>query len=152
MFILSFRPTPEFLTQSQWRRHYYRSRAANFALCSAIIAIEQRGFFTVPHYCDTGHPFIMVISKDPLAFSSWAVTTCFYHLSMSRLGFELPNIRLRSECSSPLRKRSTHYSIFKYFNFDCNTSLDWLNNLNVKNISIRTTLYLNFVHFKRKFI
>ena len=32
-----------------WRRHHYRWRAANFALCSALMAIEQRGFSSVPH-------------------------------------------------------------------------------------------------------
>ena len=32
-----------------WRRHHYRWRAANFDLCSAIMAIEQWEFFSVPH-------------------------------------------------------------------------------------------------------
>ena len=32
-----------------WRRHHYRWRAANFDLCSALMAIEQWGFFSVPH-------------------------------------------------------------------------------------------------------
>ena len=30
------------------RCHYYRLRAANFDLCSALMAIEQLGFFSVP--------------------------------------------------------------------------------------------------------
>ena len=32
-----------------WRRHHYRWRAANFDLCSALMAIEQWGFISVPH-------------------------------------------------------------------------------------------------------
>ena len=32
-----------------WRRHHCRWRAANFDLCSALMAIEQWGFFNVPH-------------------------------------------------------------------------------------------------------
>ena len=32
-----------------WRRHHYLWRAANFNLCSALIAIEQWEFFSVPH-------------------------------------------------------------------------------------------------------
>ena len=32
-----------------WRRHLCRWRAANFDLCSALMAIEQWGFFNVPH-------------------------------------------------------------------------------------------------------
>ena len=32
-----------------WRRHHCRWRAANFDLCSALMAIEQWRFFNVPH-------------------------------------------------------------------------------------------------------
>ena len=32
-----------------WRRHHCWWRAANFDLCSALMAIEQWGFFSVPH-------------------------------------------------------------------------------------------------------
>ena len=32
-----------------WRRHHCRWRAANFDLCSALMAIEQWGFFNVPY-------------------------------------------------------------------------------------------------------
>ena len=32
-----------------WRRHHCRWRAANFDLCSALMAIEQWGFFSVLH-------------------------------------------------------------------------------------------------------
>ena len=32
-----------------WRRHHYRWKAANFDLFSSVMAIEQWGFFIVPH-------------------------------------------------------------------------------------------------------
>ena len=32
-----------------WRRHLCRWMVANFDLCSVLMAIEQRGFFSVPH-------------------------------------------------------------------------------------------------------
>ena len=32
-----------------WRCHHCRWKAANFDLCSALMAIEQWGFFSVPH-------------------------------------------------------------------------------------------------------
>ena len=32
-----------------WRRHHCRWRAANFDLCSALMAIEQWGFLNVPY-------------------------------------------------------------------------------------------------------
>ena len=47
-----------------WRRHYCQWRAAKFDLCSALMAIEQWGFFKCHTICDTGLPFIMVISED----------------------------------------------------------------------------------------
>ena len=39
------------------------------------------------------------------AFSSGAVTTCFYKLGVLRLGFEHPTYHLRGERSNPLRHR-----------------------------------------------
>ena len=54
------------------------------------------------NYCDTEHPFIMVISKYPWhshllpSVCSWAVTTCFYDSGLSRLGFEHPTSRLKA--------------------------------------------------------
>ena len=39
------------------------------------------------------------------ALSSRAITTCFYDLGLSRLGFEHPTYRLRGERSCPLRHR-----------------------------------------------
>ena len=32
-----------------WRRYHYRWRTANFDLCLAVMAIEQWGFFNMPH-------------------------------------------------------------------------------------------------------
>ena len=43
-----FCPTWEFFTHI-WRRHHYQWRTVNFNLCSALMAIEQWGFFSVPH-------------------------------------------------------------------------------------------------------
>ena len=42
-----FRHTREFLLIC--RRHHYWWRAENFELCSALMAIERWGFFSVPH-------------------------------------------------------------------------------------------------------
>ena len=62
-------------------------------------------------YCDTRHPFLMVISEDCdthiycRAFRSGTVTTCFYDLGLLRLGFKHPTFCLRGERSNPLRHR-----------------------------------------------
>ena len=45
-----------------WRSHHNGWRATNFDLKSALMAIEQWARHT---YCDTVHPFIMVVSEDP---------------------------------------------------------------------------------------
>ena len=40
-----------------WKGHHCRWRAANFDLCSALLAIEQSGFFRVPHLLWHGTSF-----------------------------------------------------------------------------------------------
>ena len=40
-----------------WRRHHYWWRATNFDLYSALMAIEQWGFFSVPHLLWQGPTF-----------------------------------------------------------------------------------------------
>ena len=46
-FFRGFRPNGYF--SLIWRRHHCRWRAANFYICSALMAIEQWGLFSVPH-------------------------------------------------------------------------------------------------------
>ena len=48
-----------------WGRHYYRCGAANFDLCLALIAIELRGAFSLPHLLWHGPSLYMVIPEDP---------------------------------------------------------------------------------------
>ena len=73
--------------------------------------LNSEGSLACHTYCDTAHPFIMVISwtRDTQtcnrAFSGGAVTICFYDLGLSRMGFEHPNFRMRSERSNRLRDR-----------------------------------------------
>ena len=43
-----FHPTRVYFTYI-WRHHHYRWRATNFYLYSVLIAIEQLGFFNMPH-------------------------------------------------------------------------------------------------------
>ena len=88
-----------------WRRHHDRWRVANFDLCSALIAFDQWGYT----YCDTRHPFVMVISKDPWhshllsCVWQWSCPYLFNELDLSRLGLEHPTFCLRGERSNPLR-------------------------------------------------
>ena len=65
-------------------------RAANFVL-----------YMLVTH----GHWAVRVRDTDTYcwAFSSGAVTTCFYDLVLSWLNFEHPTFRMRGERSNPLR-------------------------------------------------
>ena len=60
------------------RRYLYRWRAANFDLCSALMAIEQWEFFSVPHLLWHGSsPRTHDTHTYCRSFGSGAVTTCF---------------------------------------------------------------------------
>ena len=63
-------------------------------------------------YCDKGHSFIMLICEDSWhslqAFGSGVVTTCFYDLSLSWLGFEHQTFSLRNGCSNRLHHCGGH--------------------------------------------
>ena len=80
-------------------------------LCSALMVIEQWWFFSVPHllwyaaYVYNGHLRGPMTHTCCRAFSSGAVTTCFYDSGLSRLGFKHPTFRLRGQRSNPLRHR-----------------------------------------------
>ena len=85
-------------------RHHYRWMAAKIDLYSAHTAIEQWGFFSVPHLLWHGTSNFMVISKDPWhahlalsrAFGSGAVTTCLKRLRSVTAGIWTPNIVLHN--------------------------------------------------------
>ena len=62
------------------RRHHWRLRAANFDRYSALMAIEQWGFFSVPNLLWQGH-LRGPVKLTPMycrAFSNGAITTCFF--------------------------------------------------------------------------
>ena len=97
-----------------WRRDHPRRRAANFDLCSALMAMEQWGFFSVSHLLWHGASVYNGHLRGPVRLTSiaerysGAVTTCFYRfydLDLSRLGFEHPKFRLRGQRFNPLRHR-----------------------------------------------
>ena len=48
------------------------------------------------------------------AFGSGVVTTCFYDLRPSWLGFDHPTFRLRSERSNPLRHAAVNHALTLY--------------------------------------
>ena len=52
-----------------WRRHHCRWRAANFDLCSALMAIEQCGFFNVPHPLRHGPTVYNGHLRGPVTFT-----------------------------------------------------------------------------------
>ena len=78
-----------------------------------------KGYSTCHTYCDTGHPFKMVISEDPRtrdtrtccrAFINEAVNTCLNDLGFSRLGFEHPT----SACNANALTFCATAAAFKY--------------------------------------
>ena len=72
-----FRPIWEFCTlleTSAWT-----VKVGNFLPMLALMAMSNKVSLACHTYCDTGHPFIMVISENPshLAFGRGAVTVTF---------------------------------------------------------------------------
>ena len=72
-----------------------RWRAAHVDLCSALMTIEQWGFFNVPHLLRHGASLYNGHLRGPVTltpvaerFGCGAVTTCFYDLGMSQSGIE----------------------------------------------------------------
>ena len=63
-----------------WRRHHYRWRASNFDLYMALMAIEQWGFFSVPHILWHGTSRIFFWGGVPFwifLIFHWALGTFF---------------------------------------------------------------------------
>ena len=97
-----------------WRRHHCRLKAPNVDLRSALMIIEQWGFFSVPH--------LLLDSNILLLWSS--LRTCFTHiyfrafitpsifyLGLLYVGFEHPTFCMRGERS----KRQCHrYGFFLF--------------------------------------
>ena len=79
------------------RCHHCRWRAANFDLYSALMAIEQWGFLSVAHllWHKWSSPRTSDIHTYWRAFGRGAVTTCFYDLGPSPIGFKHPTFRMR---------------------------------------------------------
>ena len=127
-FILfgDFSPTREFL--NIWRRHHCRWRAANFDLCSALMAIEQWGFFNVPHQLWYGASVYNGHLRGPVTLTPIAEHLAmqlslpvFNDLGLWRLGFEPQNFRSLGESSNQLRNHRGWFfktffssSTFKY--------------------------------------
>ena len=92
-----------------WRGHRCRWRAVNFDRCSALLAIEQWGFFSVAHILWHGASGFYGHLRGHVTFTPnanrLAMELLLPDLGMSQLGFKHPTIRLRGKCSNPLRHR-----------------------------------------------
>ena len=90
-----------------WRRQHFRWRIYNWHSWP----LNSEGSFTCHIYCDTGKPFIMVISKDP--WHSHLLPSVWYwicHFLFERIrsfptGNRTPISRMRRECSSSTSPR-----------------------------------------------
>ena len=69
-FCLFIRPTLEFSVI--WKRHHCQWRAANYDLCSALMAIEQWGFFSVSHLLWKGSSVYNGHLRGPVTLTPFA--------------------------------------------------------------------------------
>ena len=103
-FIWVFCPTREF--SLIWRCHHCRWRAENYDLYSALMAIEQWGFFSVPHPLCHGasiyNGYVRGTATLTPSIWQWICHNLFYNLGLSRPGFEHPTFRMRRESSNRL--------------------------------------------------
>ena len=79
LIVCGFRPTKECFTHIETSSLPVKD--CNLTYTRNSWPLSGEGSLACNIYCDTGHPFIMVIP---------AVTTCFNDIDMSRLGFEHP--------------------------------------------------------------
>ena len=87
LFVRVFRPTREFFTHMETSFLPIKGCKVWPTVCSALMAIEQRGFFSMPHllwHWGTVHEVSVTL------MSSEAVTTCFHDLILSLIEFENP--------------------------------------------------------------
>ena len=90
-----------------WGRHHSQWRASNFTYARQSWPLSSVGSLSCHTHCDTGHPFIMVISEDPWhshLLPSIEQRNCHYLL---RLRSEHPTFRLQGQHSNPLLHRRT---------------------------------------------
>ena len=87
-----------------WTRHQYRWSAAYFDLYSAFMAMEQWGFFSVPHLLWYGASVYNGHLRGPVTLKPVGERLeveshyLFYDLGLLWLGFENPTFSLRGIC------------------------------------------------------
>ena len=102
-----YRPTREFFTNM--RCHHCRWRAANLDSRSALMAIEQWGFFNVPHILRHGPTLYNGYLRGPVLLPSvwqWSCHYLFLRLRSVATGDRDPIFSMRRErsISTPMRR------------------------------------------------
>ena len=123
-----------------WRRHHYQWRAANFDLCSALMAIEQWWFFSVWHLLWQGAYVYNGHLRGPVTLTP--IVECL------AVELSLPVLLLRSGIRTslpPIAVWSSNHCAAASTRLKCewlkgcsriNTHLDFLNRLTKKIIKI----------------
>ena len=102
----SFRSTREFITHLETV-----AGRQIFTYAWHLWPLRSEGSSACHTFCDTGLPFIMVISENPwhshlmLTVWQWSCHYLFNDLRLLRLEFEHPTFRLHDERSNPLHHR-----------------------------------------------
>ena len=95
-----------------WRHHLAGEGLQILSYSRHSWPLSSEGSLACHIYCDTGHPFLMVISKEPVTLEPIAERLTvelslpfFYDIGLSRLRFEHPTFCMRDERSNPLCQR-----------------------------------------------
>ena len=97
-----------------WKRYHYRRRIAKFDHAHWAVRV----FLTCHIYCDTGHPFISVISDLLPNVWQWSYHYLFYDLDLSLLGFEQKTYHMRGERSNRLSPPPLPYTGGKFIFYE----------------------------------
>ena len=137
-----------------WRRHYSRWRAANIDHCSALMAIEQWGFFSVPHLLWHGTTVYKGHLRGPVTLTPIAerlaveLSLPVLRLRSIAAGIRTPNSPLAVQCSNQLRHRRGQ-ALQLIFLIDTDLEIDWkaedwhsLINHNITIFSIHVSTFL----------
>ena len=93
-------------------------------------SLSSEGSLACHTYCDTGHPFIMVISEDPwhshllLSVWQWSCHYLFLRLRSVAAGIRTPKFRMRELRSNPLHHRRGYSVVFYFYRYWVNSTIN----------------------------
>ena len=113
-----------------WKCHHCRWWATSFDLWSALMVIEQWGFFSVTHVLWHGESVYTMVCKDSwhshllLSVWQWSCHYLFLRLRSVAAGIRTPKFRMRELRSNPLHHRRGYSVVFYFYRYWVNSTIN----------------------------